>query len=136
MRAFNLFVVFVVLGFPVLCTAAEPTVSTTSTAVTTQGELDDMVQDAQKGGLRGYLGNIRKWARDPKVSYDRFTAEYDCFFGVMGYTVTTLKELGTSQAELIQLLQIRRKITPAHERRKAWMRDRMVDSYLFRGKWK
>lgn len=136
MREVNLFVVFVVLGFPCLA-AAEPTVSTTSTTVVTQGQLDDMVQDAQKGGLRGYLVNIRKWAKDPKVvSYDYFVAEYECFFFRMGFTITTLKELGTSQEELIRLLQSRRKITPAHERKKAWMRDRMVDSYLFRGKWK
>lgn len=136
MRVVNLFVVFVILALSrCSCLASEPTASTTSSAAI-QRELDDVLRDSRLGHLKGCVDFIRKSARDPKVSYDRFAAEYDCLFGVMGYTIVTLKELGTSQEELVRLLQSRRKITPAHERKKAWMRDRMVDSFLFRGKWK
>jgi|GEM_PF-3039068 hypothetical protein len=139
--------VFVILGlwFACPCSAAEPssgesavsTVSTTTTspAVVIQEQLDNMVQNSQVNGLRKYLAHIRLWARDPKVSYAHFIGEFITFFHFMGFTITTLKELGTSQDELLRLLEIRRKFTPAQERMKAPWADRLVDSCLM-GKWK
>ncbi len=140
-------VVFVVLGlwFASPCSAAEPssaessasTVSTTTTspAVVTQGQLDDMVQNSQVKGLRKYLAHIRLWARDPKVSYGDFMTEFFMFFHIMGFTITTLKELGTSQDELRRLLALKRELTPTHKRRTAPWLDRLIDSCL-KGKWK